>query len=150
MKTAITIILIILVRINHISGQELSVMFYNVENLFDTSDDTTKNDEEFLPGGERRWTASRYHRKLNAIARAVTAAGEWDLPSLIGLCEVENEDALKDLVYGTVLSAGNYGIVHRDSPDRGVLTWLCCTGVIISPLQGWSHGSRKAATAPRF
>ena len=104
-----------------VSGQEFSVMFYNVENLFDTVDDTLKNDDEFLPGGERRWTASRYHKKLNAIARAVAAAGEWELPSLVGLCEVENDEVLKDLIYGTILSAGNYGIVHRDSPDpRGI------------------------------
>lgn len=103
------------------SGQDFTVMFYNVENLFDTEDDTTRNDEEFLPEGARRWTASRYYRKLNSIARAVAAAGEWELPSLIGLCEVENEKVLRDLVYGTLLSAGNYGIVHRDSPDpRGI------------------------------
>lgn len=96
-------------------------MFYNVENLFDTVDDTLKNDNEFLPGGDRRWTSSRYHKKLNAVARAAAAAGEWELPSLIGLCEVENEEVLKDLIYGTILLAGNYGIVHRESPDpRGI------------------------------
>lgn len=104
-----------------LSGQDHTVMFYNVENLFDTVDDTLKNDDEFLPAGERRWTAARYHKKLNAIARAIAAAGEYDLPAFIGLCEVENEEVLKDLVYGTILSAGNYGIVHRDSPDpRGI------------------------------
>ena len=103
------------------AGQDYTVMFYNVENLFDTEDDTTKNDEEFLRDGTRRWTASRYHRKLNSIARAIAAAGEWDLPSLIGLCEVENESVVKDLAYGTFLSAGNYGVIHRDSPDpRGI------------------------------
>ncbi|NLD64720.1 MAG: endonuclease, partial [Bacteroidales bacterium] len=121
MKTAITIVLAFLLYFNYASGQELGLVFYNVENLFDTADDTLKADEEFLPGGERRWTPSRYHRKLASIARAVAAAGEWELPSLAGLCEVENEEVLKDLVYGTVLSAGNYGIVHRDSPDaRGI------------------------------
>ncbi|TNF39977.1 MAG: hypothetical protein EP313_05215 [Bacteroidetes bacterium] len=104
-----------------LDGQDHTIMFYNVENLFDTGDDTTRNDEEFLPGGSRRWTNSRYHRKLNAIARAVAAAGEWDLPSVVGLCEVENEEVVRDLAYGTILSAGNYGIVHRDSPDpRGI------------------------------
>ncbi|HPJ05602.1 MAG TPA: endonuclease [Bacteroidales bacterium] len=121
MKTAITIFLSFLLCYNDASGQELGVMFYNVENLFDTENDTLKADDEFLPVGERRWTPSRYHRKLASIARAVAAAGEWELPSLVGLCEVENEEVLKDLVYGTVLSAGNYGIVHRDSPDaRGI------------------------------
>lgn len=105
----------------YMAGQEYIVMFYNVENLFDTADDTTKNDEEFLPGGSRRWTANRYHKKLNSIARAVAVAGEWDPPALIGLCEVENIEVLRDLAYGTLLSAGNYGIVHRESPDpRGI------------------------------
>jgi endonuclease/exonuclease/phosphatase family metal-dependent hydrolase len=105
----------------YLEGQDLKVMFYNVENLFDTSDDPARDDEEFLPQGSRRWTPRRYQGKLNAIARAVSAAGEWDLPSLIGLCEIENEDVLRDLAYGTILSAGNYGIVHRDSPDpRGI------------------------------
>ncbi|MFN2336783.1 MAG: endonuclease/exonuclease/phosphatase family protein [Bacteroidales bacterium] len=102
-------------------GQEFSVMFYNAENLFDTVDDTTRNDEEFLPGGDRRWTAGRYHKKISAISRAIAAAGEWELPALIGLCEVENEEVVMDLAFGDLLSAGQYGVVHRDSPDlRGI------------------------------
>jgi endonuclease/exonuclease/phosphatase family metal-dependent hydrolase len=121
MRVLFTILIVFLAMPAYMAGQVHTVMFYNVENLFDTADDTTKNDEEFLPEGDRRWTATRYHKKLNAIARAVAAAGEWDLPSIIGLCEVENERVLKDLAYGTLLSAGNYGIVHRDSPDpRGI------------------------------
>jgi len=121
MRVRLSIMAFLSMILSPVSGQDYTVMFYNVENLFDTVDDTLKNDNEFLPGGERRWTASRYHKKLNAISRAVAAAGEWELPALIGLCEVENEEVLKDLVYGTILSAGNYGIVHRDSPDpRGI------------------------------
>lgn len=103
------------------AGQEFSVMFYNVENLFDTTDDTTRNDEEFLPDGDRRWTAGRYQAKVNALSRAIAAAGEWELPALIGLCEVENEQVVRDLAFGDLLSAGRYGVVHRDSPDlRGI------------------------------
>ncbi len=103
------------------AGQDFTVMFYNVENLFDTTDDTTRNDDEFLPDGSRRWTGNRYYKKINALAQVIAAAGEWELPALVGLCEVENEEVVKDLAYGTILSAGNYGIVHRDSPDlRGI------------------------------
>jgi len=121
MRVILSVMAFLAMMLLQASGQDFSVMFYNVENLFDTVDDTTKNDEEFLPGGLRRWTASRYHRKLSAVARAVAVAGEWELPSLAGLCEVENEEVLRDLVYGTILSAGNYGIVHRESPDpRGI------------------------------
>lgn len=96
-------------------------MFYNVENLFDTVDDTVKDDDEFLPEGSRRWTEKRYWQKINALSRVIAAAGEWELPVLVGLCEVENEEVLKDLAYGSILSAGGYGIVHRESPDsRGI------------------------------
>ena len=104
-----------------LAGQEFTVMFYNVENLFDTSDDTARNDEEFLPDGSRGWTAGRYHRKISALSRAIAVSGRWDLPALIGLCEVENEEVVRDLAFGDILSAGRYGIVHRDSPDlRGI------------------------------
>ena len=40
------------------------VMTYNVENFFDTRDNPTKNDDEFLPSGNRYWTQSRYYHKL--------------------------------------------------------------------------------------
>ncbi len=92
-----------------------------MQNLFDTVDDTARNDEEFLPGGDRRWTAGRYHKKISALSRAIAAAGEWELPALIGLCEVENGEVVMDLAFGDLLSAGQYGVVHRDSPDlRGI------------------------------
>lgn len=121
MKTFIIIFLILVAGITRATGQDFDVMFYNVENLFDTADDTTRNDDEFLPEGSRRWTKNRYHKKINGISRVIAAAGQWELPMLAGLCEVENDLVLKDLVYGTVLSAGNYGIVHRESPDpRGI------------------------------
>jgi len=96
-------------------------MFYNVENLFDTTDDTTKDDDEFLPGGSRRWTERRYWQKINALARVIVAAGEWELPALIGLCEVENEKVVSDLAFRSILSGAGYRIVHRESPDpRGI------------------------------
>jgi len=104
-----------------VKGQDFTVMFYNVENLFDTADDTTKDDDEFLPEGSRHWTEKRYWQKINALSRVIAAAGEWELPALIGLCEVENEEVLKDLAHGSILSAGGYAIVHRESPDsRGI------------------------------
>jgi predicted extracellular nuclease len=117
-----TIILLLILALSPLAaGQEFNVMFYNVENLFDTVDDTTRNDEEFLPGGDRRWTDGRYHKKISAISRAIAAAGEWELPALIGLCEVENIEVVMDLAFGDLLSAGQYGVVHRDSPDlRGI------------------------------
>lgn len=101
--------------------EELRVAFYNVENLFDTSDDPHTTDNEFLPRGEKGWTRGRYVAKLRAVARAVEGVGGGTLPAVVGLAEVENRRVLVDLVRKTGLSAGRYGIVHYDSPDvRGI------------------------------
>jgi hypothetical protein len=134
-----------------LEGQEFTVLFYNVENLFDTEDDPVSNDDEFLPSGSRRWTASRYNKKLAAIARAVTAAGRWELPAIVGLCEVENEKVVRDLAYGTILSAGNYGIVHRDSPDaRGIdLALLYRRDMFrVEEVRSWLPGDGDSITVP--
>ena len=34
------------------------IMFYNMENFFDTIDDPETNDEEFLPDGAKRWNTA--------------------------------------------------------------------------------------------
>ncbi|MCX4291618.1 MAG: endonuclease/exonuclease/phosphatase family protein [Odoribacter sp.] len=97
------------------------IVFYNVENLFDTRHDEGKCDEEFTPSGRQYWTHTRYTDKLQKISRAIHAAGEGEFPALVGLCEVENGQVLTDLVNKTLLAGADYGIVHQDSPDiRGI------------------------------
>ncbi|UCG27576.1 MAG: endonuclease [Bacteroidales bacterium] len=100
---------------------DLRIMFYNVENLFDTLDDPETRDEEFLPDSERYWTKNRYLTKLNNLCKVIIAIGGWEPPEIVGLCEVENRDILNDLVNHTPLSKYQYRIIHRDSPDeRGI------------------------------
>jgi predicted extracellular nuclease len=105
-----------------VSGQNnFRVMFYNVENLFDTEDDPKKNDNEFLPEGARHWTVGRYMNKLNNLAKVITSAGEWDEPALIGMCEVENEKVMTDLTQHSPLKKAGYRFVITDSRDsRGI------------------------------
>ena len=94
------------------------IMFYNVENLFDPWDDTLTMDDEFLPGGDRNWTYQRYKEKVNKLYKTIVALGEWDAPSLIAVCEIENKRVLKELLQETPLKKIDYEIVHFDSPDR--------------------------------
>jgi predicted extracellular nuclease len=97
------------------------ILFYNVENLFDTFDEPGKNDNEFTPAGDRRWTSFRLQEKISNLYKAITAAGEWYMPAIIGLCEVENSYVLELLVNNTGLKNAGYKIVHRNSPDiRGI------------------------------
>ncbi|MFO8087990.1 MAG: endonuclease [Bacteroidales bacterium] len=99
----------------------LRLMFYNVENLFDTQDDTLKRDEEFLPDGARNWNSYRYWEKINHLASVIVSIGGWEPPAVVGLCEVENLNALKALFYGSGLKKYQYEIVHYESPDvRGI------------------------------
>lgn len=94
------------------------IMFYNVENLFDTQDDPLTRDEEFTPMGNHHWTKARYMTKLHKLAAVMDSVGRKDWPLVIGMAEVENRRVLEDLTGKTVLADGNYGIVHQDSPDR--------------------------------
>jgi endonuclease/exonuclease/phosphatase family metal-dependent hydrolase len=96
-------------------------MFYNVENLFDTINDPNKNDEEFLPEGIKHWNNYRYYKKLNNLAKVISAAGKWEIPALIGMCEVENAQTLDDLTAHSLLKKMKYRYIITDSPDlRGI------------------------------
>ena len=92
-------------------------MFYNVENLFDTENDSLINDEEFLPDGSRFWTKKKYFEKLNHIASTIVAIGGWTPPEIIGLCEIENRNVLDDLCHFGLKNL-DYRIVHKESPDK--------------------------------
>ena len=99
----------------------IRLMFYNTENLFDTSDDSLRDDSDFLPGGVMRWTFTRYYKKINSLYKTITAAGEWSVPAVITLYEVENRKVLEDLIRNTYLSKYDYRIIHEESPDqRGI------------------------------
>lgn len=99
----------------------IRMMFYNVENLFDTEDDPDKNDDDFLPDGPMHWTTGRYRQKLNNLYKVIVAVGGWQPPEIIGLCEIENRKVLEDITQNTPLSKYEYQIIHYDSPDeRGI------------------------------
>ena len=78
-----------------------------------------KDDYEWTPEGQRRWSYTRYYRKVENIARVLTNIGEWDGVDIVGLQEVENALCLKRLCY--TLRPGEYDFVHYESPDpRGI------------------------------
>ena len=97
-----------------------TLMSYNVENFFHPEHDSLKNDYEFTVDGTRHWSYTRYNAKAEAIARVIVNAGELnDPPTIVGLCEVENEACCKKLTY--LLRNCHYDYVHYESPDeRGI------------------------------
>ncbi len=101
-----------------------TVAFYNVENLFDTIDDTLTFDDDRTALGKDRWTEERYRTKIGNIAKVLSEIGKEETgtsPIVIGLCEIENRLVLEDLIKHPHLLNMQYGIIHFDSPDeRGI------------------------------
>lgn len=119
-----------------VGSDEIKVMAYNVENLFDTQHDKNKDDFTFLPKGfpgkdaacakvtntnyrkqcyNTDWTTDRLEVKLEQIARVIEAQG--DLPDILVLEEVENENVTSMLA--AVLGYPDYMIT--EGPDeRGI------------------------------
>lgn len=101
--------------------RNLTVAFYNVENLFDTVDNPHKNDNEFLPQSKKKWNHKRYSKKIEDLAKVLSTINKNELPEIVGLCEVENRAVIADLINNKHLKNGNYKIVHYESPDfRGI------------------------------
>ncbi|MFC5047830.1 endonuclease [Aquimarina hainanensis] len=101
-----------------------TVAFYNLENLFDTIDDTKTLDDDFLPDAEKRWSIKRYEKKITKLGTAISNIGfacSGKAPVIVGVAEIENRKVLEDLVASKHLMNKHYGIVHYNSPDeRGI------------------------------
>lgn len=103
--------------------QRNTIVFYNVENLFDTIPDPDTRDTEFIPDGEKKWNSHKYKIKMANLEQVFfgVARAAHDFPAVIGVSEIENRSVLEDIVTLEKLSPVRYRIVHFDSPDlRGV------------------------------
>lgn len=101
-----------------------TVAFYNLENLFDTENDTLTDDES-SPIMEIKGNKEEiYQKKLNNMAKVIAEIGSDESknsPVIIGVAEIENLKVLQDLINTTDLKSKNYSIIHYDSPDlRGI------------------------------
>ena len=98
-----------------------TIAFYNLENLFDTINDTSINDEA-SPMMELKSNRSEVYwdkiDKLSSVIMQIGADKANTSPTLLGVSEVENLSVLEDLVKSKNLARKGYGIIHYDSPDK--------------------------------
>jgi endonuclease/exonuclease/phosphatase family metal-dependent hydrolase len=95
--------------------------WWNVENLFDIENSPDRSDKlsRTLKNELKDWTAAILDKKLNRLASVINQMNDNKGPDLIGLCEIENKNVLKQLV--AKLNRKSYGIVHADTKDeRGI------------------------------
>lgn len=101
-----------------------TVAFYNLENLFDTINDPTKNDEASPMMGIKENKTAVYQKKLNNMAKVLSEIGVREAKNtavIIGVAEIENRNVLEDLIQTNYLIDKQYSIIQYDSPDlRGI------------------------------
>lgn len=104
--------------------QTFSIAFYNLENLFDYENKESTLDKDYTPEGIYKWDRDKYFRKINNLGQAISKIGEMrssSPPVLLGVCEVENETCLTDLVQTEALTPFNYDYVfHKSADQRGI------------------------------
>ncbi len=100
------------------TNNRFNLVFYNVENFFDTINDTNTLDDEFTPSGVRKWNGYKYHRKLKNTYKVLSSVSGWEIPDMIVLAEIENKTILNHLIFKTPLYKQAYRIIHKDSRDR--------------------------------
>lgn len=104
--------------------QAYTIAFYNLENLFDTTNDPNTFDDDFTPKGRDHWNNKRYKKKIQKLSGVIAQLGtekSYFSPALVGVVEVENDRVLSDLVNSKELKNEHYDFVHYDSPDeRGI------------------------------
>lgn len=104
-----------------VAEQGFVIGFYNVENLFDTINDPTTRDDDFLPEAKIGWNTAKYFRKLDNLARVIAVMDSTGYPHFLGLSEVENSLVLTDLTTRPQISNAKFGIIHvEDTDPRGI------------------------------
>ena len=128
-------------------SQSLTLVELNCENLFDCRHDSLKQDTEWLPDGQRKWTPGRYWRKVNQIGQEILSCQQEGVPDLVALVEVENDSCMFDLTRRSLLRNAGYEYLMTSSPDvRGIDVALlyqpfsfrpiCYECLEITPLEG--------------
>ena len=54
----------LVVSVGYAQKKPYKIVFYNLENFFDTVNDPDIKDDEFTPEGAKKWTVEKYNKKL--------------------------------------------------------------------------------------
>jgi len=126
MPRIIFVLLLNIILFNHLIAQPSEVnenaryrcVFYNLENFFDAYSDSTLSYNEYTPQGEMHWTQKKFEKKANSIYKVLQALSGWDGLALVGICEIENENVLHQLLNKTPLKRQGMKYIHFNSPDK--------------------------------
>jgi endonuclease/exonuclease/phosphatase family metal-dependent hydrolase len=145
MKNTAFILMMILISFS-VSAKSFSIMSYNIENLFDTVHDEGKKDFTYLPLKVKQaspkiqahcaamrsrhyrrscynldWNMDTYKAKIESLARVMLSFNKGIGADIIIVQEIENINALKDLVKFGLKGHGYKYVSLLEGPDtRGI------------------------------
>ncbi|OFZ19449.1 MAG: hypothetical protein A2Z20_05305 [Bdellovibrionales bacterium RBG_16_40_8] len=145
-----------------VNKNEIKIMHYNVQNLFDAAHDSGKKDYEFIPkdSPEKKncdkagkfsqacrdtdWTDKKVELKIQQIKKVIEAQGP--LPDILTLVEVENKN-----VVALLASALGYSeFVMTNSPDsRGIDCAILYSEHKLEPVQYYERIVENAYSLTR-
>ncbi len=99
------------------------IAFWNVENLFDVDGSPARPDwlQRALARELEGWDAEVLGRKIAQLAHIIRQMNGGAGPDVLGVCEVENERVLHQLIAALDLPGRDYDVAHADTADeRGI------------------------------
>lgn len=104
-------------------GKELLILWWNVENLFDTRNDPSTDDDEFTPSGRRGWTDKKLVLKqlrIRHVLETIEDSPDYGrYPDILAFAETENRGVFAASLEKT--GAASHKILYYESPDpRGI------------------------------
>lgn len=104
------------------SSNEIVLMSYNTQNIFDNIDNGTEYPEFDPSGGE--WGTSQYNSRLFNLSEVIRRSVSGG-PDIIALQEIENERVVEELVEGYLKGMGyNYSVVTETEDSAIQLGFL--------------------------
>ena len=74
----------------------VNVVWWNLQNFFDTDDDPISKDFEYT--AEHGWTKEVFEAKKANLAKALNAVHDRAGPELLAVCEIEKDELLEELI----------------------------------------------------
>lgn len=99
----------------------LSIGFYNLENLFDYRIGHSKYSEELNNYGLVDWDQNKYQSKIDRLASVIKQMGDSDSngpPAILGVCEVNSENCLRDLCGSENLKPFDYHYCWKKTENK--------------------------------
>jgi predicted extracellular nuclease len=103
--------------------QDYYIAWWNLENLFDVENSPQRPDwmQRSLKNELAGWSQQILDRKIEQLAKIILQMNGQRGPDILGVCEVENQPVLQQLVNSLNSLGRQYEIAHHDTSDeRGI------------------------------